>query len=57
MSFVDVALDLLFIVFVVLMSMVGILFIGAVVAGLFFLLIAAVGWIMTLIQSRAEGSE
>ena len=52
MSLVDFALEMLFIVFVFLMGMMGLLFIGAVAAGIFFCLLAAAGWIMTLIQGR-----
>ncbi len=48
MSFMDFAMELLFTLFIVLLAMVGLLFVGAVAAGAFFLLLALGGWIISL---------
>ena len=45
-------MELLFVLFVVLLAMVGLLFIGALVSGVFFVAIATAGWIMTVLQNR-----
>lgn len=42
--------ELLFIVFVLLMSLVGLLALGALLAGLLFVSIAFLGWILTLVN-------
>ncbi|CAI8156593.1 MAG: Uncharacterised protein [Methanobacteriota archaeon] len=50
MSVVDFVMELLFILFVFLMAMVGLMFAGAIIAGAFFVLVAFSGWIMTRFQ-------
>ena len=55
MAMLDFIMEMLFLVFVVLMAMVGLLFAGVLVGGLFFLALAAGGWIMTTIQGWRAG--
>ena len=51
MSVVDFIMEMLFILFVMLMTFLGLLAVGAILAGALFLLIALGGWFMT-IQNR-----
>lgn len=51
MSVVDFIMEMLFILFVMLMTFLGLLAVGAILASALFLLIALGGWFMT-IQNR-----
>lgn len=55
MSVLDFIMEIVFILFVALMAMTGLLIAGALIAGLFFIVLAAGGWILNMIQAR-QGS-
>jgi len=50
MAVVDFIMELLFILFVLLMAMMGLMAAAAMMAGVFFVLVAFSGWIMTRFQ-------
>lgn len=53
MAVLDFFMELVFLVFVVLMGLMGVLIAGVLIGGLFFLALAVGGWILTTIQGRS----
>ena len=52
MSAVDFIMELLFILFILLMSLMGLVFLGVLLAGLLFVGVAACGWVLTMYNDR-----